>query len=109
MLEHGRAVGVRYAVDGQVRETRTRREVIVSGGAIGSPRILLHSGIGPAADLERVGVPVSHDLAGVGRNLIDHPYLQPTYTTIEPRHSLNRQLRGWRVFKHGAKWLLGGR
>jgi len=109
MLEHGRAVGVRYAVDGQVRETRTRREVIVSGGAIGSPRILLHSGIGPAADLERVGVPVSHDLAGVGRNLIDHPYLQPTYTTTEPRHSLNRQLRGWRVFKHGAKWLLGGR
>ncbi|MBS0367054.1 MAG: GMC family oxidoreductase N-terminal domain-containing protein [Proteobacteria bacterium] len=107
-LERGRAVGVRYASAGQVREARARREVIVSGGAIGSPRILLHSGIGPAADLERAGVPVLHDLPGVGRNLIDHPYLQPTYTTVAPRHSLNRQLRGWRVFRHGAQWVLGG-
>jgi choline dehydrogenase len=109
LLESGRAVGVRYAVAGQVREVRAQREVIVSGGAIGSPRILLHSGIGPAADLERAGVPVSLDLPGVGRNLIDHPYLQPTYTTTEPRHSLNRHLRGWRVLAHGAKWLLSGR
>jgi len=100
---------VSYGQSGQVQEARARREVIVAGGAIGSPRILLHSGIGPAADLQRAGVPVVLDLPGVGQNLIDHPYLQPTYTTTEPRHSLNRHLRGWRVYAHGAGWLFGGR
>lgn len=92
-----------------MQEARARREVILAGGAIGSPRILLHSGIGPAKDLERAGVSVLLDLPGVGRNLIDHPYLQPTYTTTAAGHSLNRQLRGWRVLAHGAGWLLGGR
>ena len=109
LIERGNAVGVSYSQSGQVHEARARREVIVAGGAIGSPRILLHSGIGPAAQLQRAGVPVVLDLPGVGQNLIDHPYLQPTYTTTEPRHSLNRHLRGWRVFAHGAGWLFGGR
>jgi choline dehydrogenase len=95
--------------DGILRSVRASREVIVASGAIGSPRILLHSGIGPAADLERVGVHVTLDLPGVGRNLIDHPYLQPTFTTRRQDQSLNRHLRGWRVFAHGAGWLLGGR
>lgn len=109
LIERGRAVGVSYTQGGQVQEARARREVIVAGGAIGSPRMLLHSGIGPAEDLRRVGVPVELDLPGVGRNLIDHPYLQPTYTTTKPQHSLNRHLRGWRVLAHGAGWLFGGR
>ena len=109
LIEKGRAVAIRYECDGQMMDARAAREVIVAGGAIGSPRILLHSGIGPADDLQRVGVPVSVDLPGVGRNLIDHPYLQPTYTTHEARQSLNRHLRGWRVFAHGAGWLLAGR
>jgi len=109
LLERGRAVGIRYMRDGMLRSVRARREVIVSAGAIGSPRILLHSGIGPAAELERVGVPVALDLPGVGRNLIDHPYLQPTFTTRRQDQSLNRHLRGWRVFAHGASWLFGGR
>jgi choline dehydrogenase len=109
LIERGNAVGVSYSQGEQVQEVRTRREVIVAGGAIGSPRILLHSGIGPAEDLQRAGVPVVLDLPGVGQNLIDHPYLQPTYTTTEPRHSLNRHLRGWRVLAHGAGWLFGGR
>ncbi len=109
LLESGRATGIRYAHGGQLQDARAAREVIVSGGAIGTPRILLHSGIGPAADLARAGVPVLVDSPGVGQNLIDHPYLQPTYTTHEARQSLNRHLRGWRVFAHGAGWLLAGR
>jgi choline dehydrogenase len=109
VIERGAAVGVRYLHEGQEHEARAAREVIVTGGAIGSPRILLHSGIGPAKDLESVGVTVTQDLPGVGQNLIDHPYLQPTFTTMKPEESLNRHLRGWRVFAHGARWLLGGR
>jgi choline dehydrogenase len=109
LLEGRRAVGVCYMRNGMLRTVRARREVIVTGGAIGSPRILLHSGIGPAAELERVGVPVALDLPGVGRNLIDHPYLQPTFTTRLQNQSLNRHLRGWRVLAHGASWLFRGR
>ncbi len=58
---------------GGARATLAAREVIVSAGAIHSPAILLRAGIGPGGDLHRLGVPVVHDLAGVGRNLQEHP------------------------------------
>jgi choline dehydrogenase-like flavoprotein len=73
-VEGGRAVGVEY-VQGSSRDpvvVRASREVIVSSGAIGSPKLLMQSGIGPAEHLRAVGVPVRHDLAGVGSNLQDH-------------------------------------
>jgi choline dehydrogenase-like flavoprotein len=73
-VEGGRAVGVEY-VQGSSRDpvvARATREVIVSSGAIGSPKLLMQSGIGPADHLRAVGVPVRHDLAGVGANLQDH-------------------------------------
>lgn len=67
-----RAFGVEFYRDGAKRVVYARREVILTAGAIGSPHILLNSGIGPRSDLESVGVPVIHDLEGVGRNLQDH-------------------------------------
>ncbi|UJW87268.1 GMC family oxidoreductase [Devosia sp. SL43] len=72
LLEGQRAVGVEYAERGQMLTARANREVIVSSGAIGSPKLLLQSGIGPAGHLRSVGVPVTHDLPGVGGNLQDH-------------------------------------
>jgi len=73
VIEKGRAVGVEVASgNGGTRIHRAEREVIVSSGAIGSPRLLMLSGIGPADHLKSVGVPVVHDLAGVGGNLQDH-------------------------------------
>ena len=75
-LEGDRAVGVRIRKGRSgVEIARAEREVIVSAGAIGSPHLLLVSGIGPAADLEAVGVTVRQDLPGVGRNLQDHPFV----------------------------------
>ena len=74
LVEGGRAVGVEL-VSGSSRmpsTVRASREVIVSSGAIGSPKLLLQSGIGPAAHLQSVGVNVVHDLVGVGSNLQDH-------------------------------------
>jgi choline dehydrogenase-like flavoprotein len=72
MLEGGRAVGIEWH-DGQNRETaRALREVILAAGAIGSPKLLMQSGIGPADHLKSVGIPVVHDLSGVGANLQDH-------------------------------------
>jgi choline dehydrogenase len=73
-LEGDRAVGVRTtSSSGRERSIRAEREVILSAGAIGSPQLLLLSGIGSADDLREVGVEVRHDLPGVGRNLQDHP------------------------------------
>ncbi len=73
LVEDGRAVGVRFVrrgVDGQVR---CRREVIVSGGAVQSPRLLLLSGIGPADQLRAAGIEPLLDLPAVGEGLQDHP------------------------------------
>ena len=74
VVEGGRAVGVELVSKDQPtpRVVRADREVIVSSGAIGSPKLLMQSGIGPADHLRQVGVPVVHDLQGVGGNLQDH-------------------------------------
>ncbi len=71
-LDGKRVTGVAFRQGDEPRTANARREVIVSAGAIGSPQILQLSGIGPGAVLERHGVPVHHDLAGVGENLQDH-------------------------------------
>ncbi len=72
LFEGKRAVGVCIDQGGQVSELRARREVIVSAGAFGSPQLLMVSGVGPAAELQRHGIPVVHALEGVGQNLQDH-------------------------------------
>lgn len=72
ILEGKRCVGVRYSKGGREEEVRAEREVIVSGGAFGSPHLLLLSGIGPAEELAKHGIEQVHELPGVGRNLQDH-------------------------------------
>jgi choline dehydrogenase-like flavoprotein len=71
-LTDGRATGITLRHKGQVRSILARAEVILSAGAIGSPDLLLRSGIGPAAQIAGFGGTVRHDLAGVGQNLQDH-------------------------------------
>lgn len=72
MLESDRAVGVEYRVGRRLEQVRARREVLLCSGAIGSPQLLMCSGIGPVAVLERAKVAVKIPLAEVGRNLQDH-------------------------------------
>ncbi|KVF24204.1 alanine-phosphoribitol ligase [Burkholderia vietnamiensis] len=74
LVEGRRAVGVEFVNgdDRNVQVVHATRDVIVSSGAIGSPKLLLQSGIGPAAHLASVGIDVVHDLKGVGENLQDH-------------------------------------
>ncbi len=74
VIEQGRAVGVEMLRNGSrtAQIVRAEREVVVSCGAIGSPKLLMQSGIGPADHLHALGVPVLHDLPGVGSNLQDH-------------------------------------
>jgi choline dehydrogenase len=72
LLEGQRAVGVRYRCKGRDEEIRATREVILAAGALQSPQLLLLSGIGPREELERHGIPLRHELPGVGQNLQDH-------------------------------------
>lgn len=72
LFEGRRAVGVAYRSGRVERQVRARREVVLSAGALLSPQLLMLSGVGPAAHLREHGIPVVHDLPGVGRNLHDH-------------------------------------
>jgi len=72
VLEGRRALGAEFLKDGQTQQARARREVILSGGAYGSPQLLMLSGIGPAEHLKQHGIALVHDLPGVGQNLQDH-------------------------------------
>ena len=72
-LEGRRAVGIELRQNGRRIELQADREVVLAAGAVNSPQLLMLSGIGPAADLERLGLPVAADLPGVGGNLQDHP------------------------------------
>lgn len=72
VLENGRAIGIEVETDGTPKLIRARQEVLITSGAIGSPRLLMLSGIGPADHLKDVGIEVVHDLPGVGQNLQDH-------------------------------------
>ncbi|XP_018044473.1 PREDICTED: glucose dehydrogenase [FAD, quinone]-like [Atta colombica] len=78
--ENNRAVGVEFLHDGMMKHVSVAKEVIVSGGAVNSPQILLNSGIGSRDELNTVGVPVVRDLPGVGKNLHNHVAYALTFT-----------------------------
>ena len=80
-IEAGRATGVEYRHRGVSRLARAGREVVLCGGAVNSPQLLLLSGIGPADHLREHGLDVVLDLPGVGANLQDHPYLPVSWFT----------------------------
>ncbi|HTR83869.1 MAG TPA: choline dehydrogenase [Reyranella sp.] len=72
ILDDGRAMGIRYRYRGQDEVALCSRDIILSGGAVNSPQLLMLSGIGPADHLKSVGIKPLHDLPGVGANLQDH-------------------------------------
>ena len=100
LLDRGRAVGVEVARGGGVETLRAERGVILSGGAINSPQLLMLSGIGPADHLIQHGIPVVQDLPGVGANLQDHLEIYLQHECTQPislygaRHPLRKMLIG---------------
>jgi choline dehydrogenase len=83
-LEKQHAVGVEFFSSVGAKAARADREVILSGGSINSPQLLLLSGIGPADEISRAGIRPTHDLPGVGKNLQDHVMVSVGYLCIEP-------------------------
>jgi choline dehydrogenase len=97
--------GVEYERGGEVRHVRARRLVILSGGAIASPHLLMLSGIGPAAQLQAAGVDVVANVSGVGQNLMEHAtvWIQAEVNQA----TLNQEATPFRKFVNLMKWLDG--
>ena len=104
LLEGRRATGVRFQHRGKVEVIRARREVIVSCGAIKSPQLLMLSGIGPAAELAKHGLPLQQELPGVGQNLQDHLKIHCTWRCTRPI-TYQHMTRPWNKLKVGLRWL----
>ena len=102
-----RACGVQLVRAGQRLTVHARNEVVLAGGAYGSPQLLMLSGIGPAAELQRHGIAPVHALPGVGRNLIEHPRMPLQYTLKRPVSFL-RELRLDRAVLSVLRWTLAG-
>ena len=105
LIENGRAVGVTWRDASGMQEARARREVVLSAGALATPKLLLLSGIGPGAQLQRFGIPVQQDLAGVGENFQDHLECGVYGRCKEPISLLGND-KGWTAFMHGVQWQL---
>ena len=105
VFEGKRAVGVKYSIDGVEHEVKARKEVIVSGGAFGSPQLLMLSGVGPALHLQDLGIPLVHELPGVGQNLQDHVTTVLIYKTQKINDAMGYSLRGtWNFIKAIFEW-----
>ena len=94
LLEKKRAVGVEFQHDGQLKQLRATREVLLCAGALQSPQILMLSGIGPHAHLLESGIATQHVLPGVGQNLQDHPNVVINTSTPRGRELMGISLSG---------------
>ena len=97
IINDGRALGVRIRRHGQMQTIAARAEVILSAGAIGSPQILMLSGIGAGDELSQHGINVVSDLQGVGKNLQDHLQARPVFKTT--LSTINTETNN--IFKQG--------
>src|SRR5580693_3171326 len=108
LFDGKRCTGVAFRQGGADRQEIAAREVILCGGAVNSPHVLQISGIGPAAHLQSIGVPVRHELPGVGGNLQDH-YVTRVSHRAKDAVSINQLARGPRLAVEAARFALTGR
>ena len=101
LFENNQAVGVEVLHGGERRIIRASREVILSAGALNSPQLLMLSGVGPGAQLQRYGIEVVSDSAGVGKNLQDHFYIHCSYRCTRAS-SYNHHISGLRKYSRGC-------
>ena len=98
IIENGRAAGVEVSENGGLARIDAASEVIVTAGAVGSPKLLMLSGIGPADHLRDVGVAVVHDLPGVGQNFHDHFSTDVTWILNGPHSYDKYKKRHWQAW-----------
>ena len=105
VFQGARAIGVEYTTGGAPQIARADSEVLVTSGAVGSPKLLLLSGIGPAADLTSHGIGVVADLPGVGQNLTDHFGID-IVAELKRHESLDKYNKPLRMIGAGLQYLL---
>ena len=105
LFENRCAVGVAAVVSGHDREFRGRRDVILSAGAVMSPKILQLSGVGPGDHLRGLGIDVVADSPGVGGHMLEHRLLTMKYRLNSPV-SQNPEYRGWRLARNAVQYVL---
>jgi len=103
LFDGRRCTGVAFRQRGVDREETAAREVILCGGAVNSPHLLQISGIGPAAHLHSIGVPVLHDLPGVGANLNDHYVIRLSHR-VRDAVTINQLARGARLLREAVRF-----
>ncbi|KAF3696669.1 Choline dehydrogenase, mitochondrial [Channa argus] len=104
LFDGNRAVGVEYTQKGQKKRAYAEKEVILSGGAINSPQLLMLSGVGNADDLKQLGIPVVQHLPGVGSNLQDHLEVYIQQQCTQPI-TLYKAQKPFQMVKIGLEWL----
>ncbi|MFQ6575905.1 GMC family oxidoreductase [Pseudomonas sp. UM16] len=105
LVESARAVGVQLRHDGQQLVLKVRHEVVLSAGSFGSPQVLMLSGIGPLQELQKHGIPVTHELPGVGENLQDHIDYVFTYRSRNKTDTFGfSPTFSWKMLKAMAQW-----
>jgi choline dehydrogenase len=107
LFDGKRCTGVAFRQRGADRQLTASREVILCGGAVNSPHVLQISGVGPAAHLQAIGVPVVHDLPGVGANLNDH-YVVRVSHRVRNTVTINQLARGARLMREVVKFATAG-
>lgn len=105
LIEGGRATGVVWRDASGMHTAKARREVVLSAGALATPKLLMLSGVGPGAQLQQFGVAVQQDLPGVGENFQDHLEVSVYGRCKEPISLLGND-RGWAALMHGLQWQL---
>jgi choline dehydrogenase len=106
LFDGRRATGIMLRRDGRSFAVRSRREVILCGGSINSPHLLLLSGVGPAAQMREFGIETVHDLPGVGENLQDHYGGQITWRCTQPITMNDIMMSKRKQMMAGLRWLL---
>jgi choline dehydrogenase len=106
LFDGKRAIGVRYASGPgrPARDVKARREVVLAAGAANTPKLLQISGVGPPSLLAELGVPVAHELPGVGANLQDH-YMVHLVVRVKGIATISG--RGLALLREAAKWMFG--
>lgn len=108
VLQGDRATGVEYRYDGKKTIANARREVILCGGVINSPQVLMLSGIGDPDELKQHGIKAQIALRGVGKNLQDHVTVMCGYSRQGPQGTIHRAMRADRiVFELARDWFFG--
>lgn len=108
IVTDGRATGVEYKQEGESKVALAGKGVVLSAGAIASPKLLLLSGIGAEGELLKHGIPLTHNLPGVGKNLQEHPCVRMSFHVKNSRTLTSDLKNPFYSLMHGLKYIFNG-